>query len=194
MPALIDLPTTAAWAHVDARTGFEVAFFQHLGAGWRLEGATAAVEDGEAWVVRYRIEVDERWVTRRAEVTSQSALGVRHARLEADGAGRWLVGGDRAPALDGCLDVDLEASAMTNLLPERRLALEVGERAGAPAAYVRALDLEVEPLPQEYVRLPDAGRHRRYRYSCPTFALACDLEVDAAGLVVSYPGIARRVR
>ena len=39
------LPTTACWRHRGARTGFEVAYFQAGPDGWRIEGATTAVED-----------------------------------------------------------------------------------------------------------------------------------------------------
>jgi uncharacterized protein len=48
-------------------------------------------------------------------------LGVRSTVLEADGHGQWKVDGEAAPQLDGCLDVDLEASAFTNALPVHRL-------------------------------------------------------------------------
>jgi hypothetical protein len=70
--------------------------------------------------------------------------GCRNERAiagQADGAGRWLAGGVPAPHLDGCLDVDLESSAMTNALPVRRMGLAPGARAAAPAAYVRAVGL-----------------------------------------------------
>jgi uncharacterized protein len=31
-------PATAAWQHGDAPTGFEVAFFHPVDAGWQIEG------------------------------------------------------------------------------------------------------------------------------------------------------------
>jgi uncharacterized protein len=55
--------------------------------------------------------------------------------LEADGAGSWRVGGAPAPHLDGCLDVDLESSSLTNTFSVHRLGLEVGEAADAPAVW-----------------------------------------------------------
>jgi hypothetical protein len=176
----------AAWQHRGARDGFEVVFL-HPG---RAEGDTAAVEDGEAWTVRYDIGLDAGWRTRSAHVTGRAAAGRRELRLEADGAGHWQIDGGPAPHLDGCLDVDLESSAFTNALPVHRLELQVGEQADAPAAYVRALDLAVERLEQSYLRLGD----RRYRYSAPRFDLTCELVYDEAGLVLDYPGLATRVR
>jgi hypothetical protein len=185
-------PATAAWSHRDARSGFEVAYFQQLGSGHQIDGCTTAVEDGQTWFVDYAITLDANWSTREARVTSRSAAGRRSVLLNADGAGRWLADGEAAPHLDGCLDVDLESSAMTNALPVHRLALPVGARAAAPAAYVRAAGPSVERLEQEYLRTTDQGAHQRYDYTAPAFGFACRLVYDAFGLVLSYPGIAAR--
>jgi uncharacterized protein len=185
---------TAAWEHRDARAGFEVAFLEPgPDGGRRVEGATSAVEDGAAFVVRYAIALAPDGTTRGARVAGRSAAGRREVHLEADGAGRWRIDGAPAPALDGCLDVDLESSALTNAFPVRRLDLAVGEAADAPAAYVRALDLAVERLEQRYLRLDDGAQGRpRYRYRAPAFAFEAVLVYGADGLVADYPGIARR--
>lgn len=185
-------PAIAAWQHQGARSGFEVVTFQPLGGGWRIDGTTTAVEDGRPWAVEYRITLDATWTTRAARVTGRSASGARSTMLEADGAGHWRVDGEAAPQLDGCRDVDLESSAMTNALPVRRMGLAVGARADAPAAYVRALDLAVERLEQDYVRTPDEDTHQRYDYTAPAFAFSCRLRYDESGLVLDYPGIAVR--
>lgn len=72
-PPLAPLPAVAAWPHRDARQGFAVARCVADGNGWRLEGSTSAAEDGVAWVVGYRIELD--------------------------GAGGWTVDGRPVPAV-----------------------------------------------------------------------------------------------
>ena len=188
-----ELPPTAAWRHRDARLGFEVLFVRHdRGCLW-LEGYSTAAEEDEAWAVRYDLTVDERWVTRSAHVFARSAQGVHEVRLEADGTGAWQIDGKAAPQLDGCLDVDLEASACTNALPIHRLGLSVGGRADAPAAYVRAPNLRVERLEQTYARLPDDGARARYEYVAPAFDFSAVLTYDRFGFVLDYPGIAVRV-
>ena len=187
-----ELPVTAAWQHRGARVGFEVAYFEPAGRGYEISGCTTAVEDGQTWMVSYAIRLDETWTTRSARITGRSASGIRHARLEADGLGRWRVDGELASHLDGCLDVDLESSAMTNALPVHRMGLPVGARASAPAAYVRALDLSVERLDQDYARAADEGGRQRYDYTAPAFDYACRLAYDESGLVLDYPGIAVR--
>jgi hypothetical protein len=186
------VPATAAWQHRGARTGFEVAYFQPLGEGCRIEGWTTAIEDGLAWAVEYVIDLDGAGATRSARIRGRSAPGFTSAQLEADGAGRWVVDGVPASHLDGCLDVDLESSALTNALPVRRTGLAPGARAAAPAAYVRAVGLGVERLEQTYLRVPDEAAHQRYDYAAPAFDFACRLTYDESGLVLDYPGIAVR--
>ena len=185
----------AAWRHRDAADGFEVLFLEASpDGGRRLTGHVAAVEDGVARAVRYEIEVDAAWRTRRARIRTRTLRATTEITVEADGEGRWRVDGAPAPALDGCLDVDLEASAATNAFPVGRLGLAVGAAADAPAAYVRVLDPVVGRLEQRYERIADDGDRRRYRYTSPAFGFEAVLAYDAAGLVVDYPGIAVRVR
>jgi hypothetical protein len=186
------VPATAAWQHRDARTGFEVVYFHPFVEGCHIEGWTTAVEDGRTWAVEYLIDLDGMGATRSARIRGRSAAGFSSALLEADGAGRWLVDGVPASHLDGCLDVDLESSAMTNALPIRRMGLAPGARAAAPAAYVRAIGLAVERLEQTYLRAPDEAAHQCYDYAAPAFDFACRLVYDDAGLVLHYPGIAVR--
>jgi hypothetical protein len=120
-------------------------------------------------------------------------VGPRETLLESDRAGRWLVNGNPAHHLDGCVDVDLESSAMTNALPVHRLDLTLpGARAAAPAAYVRVRTLSVDRLGQVYTRIADEAAHQRYDYAAPAFDFTSRLVYDESGLVVDYPGIALR--
>jgi hypothetical protein len=185
-------PACAAWRHRDARDGFEVAFVRAGTDGRSFHGWTAAVQDGRALTVGYVI-VASGWTIRSARVVGDSAAGRREVRLDGDGAGRWRVDGVAAPELDGCLDVDLESSALTNAFPVHRLGLAIGEAAEAPAVYVRAPDLTVERLEQRYVRLEDDRNRQRYHYSAPRFDFECRLSYDEGGFVDDYPGIAGRI-
>ncbi len=182
---LDDLPDVAAWRFVDAVDGFEVVYPRP----GRLRGHTSAVEDGQAYAVRYEIVLDDRWRTREARIDSDTVAGPRSTVLRSDGDGRWTVDGVPAPQLDGLVDVDLEASACTNTLPVHRLTLPPGAVVPAPAVYVRALDLTVRRLDQTYRRLSD----RTVDYTSEGGTFRAVLELDTSGLVVDYPGIARRV-
>ena len=187
-----DLPRAAAWRHHDAREGFEVAYFERVGSTWRLRGCTTAVEDAQSWAVEYEIDTDADWITRTARINVLSDAGRRRTTIEADRSGNWAVDGEPAPQLTGCVDVDLESSAMTNTLPIHRLAVEIGHEASVPAAYVRVRDLAVERLDQTYLLVADNGSGQCYDYAAPVFDVRCRLEYDRAGLILEYPGLASR--
>jgi hypothetical protein len=190
---MVDLPATAAWRHLDARVGFEVLFLHREPDGYRFAGHATAVEDGDAWSVRYAISLDPSWTTRRAHIIGESGQGTAEVLLERDATGGWRIDGRPAPQLDGCLDVDLEASAFTNAFPVHRLGLAVGERADAPAAWVRARGLDVERLEQSYTRLEGERGQSRYDYTAPSLDFRAELVFDEFGLVLEYPGLAVRV-
>lgn len=191
--SLSDLPPYAAWRHLSSREGFEVAFFRRETDGYCAIGQANAVEDGRAWGLQYVITFDEAWATRTARVASICVGDDSVLEVATNGHGEWLVDRVHAPQLAGCLDIDLEASVFTNALPAHRLRLGVGERAEAPAAYVRAPTLAVERLEQTYERLPDrAAEAQRYLYTAPSFGFSAELSYDSYGLLLNYPGIGIR--
>ena len=187
-----ELPRSAAWRHGFSRDGFEVVFLTADTNGYRLDGHTVAVESGQPWTVGYSIALSDQWVTLSARIWGWSGRGRRSLQLNSDGLGRWLVDGRALAALDGCIDVDLESSCCTNTIPVHRLALAVGQSADAPAAYVRAVDLTVQRLEQQYARVRDDDAGMRYEYRAPGFEFAASLLYDRAGLVLEYPGIGSR--
>ena len=83
-----------------------------------------------------------------------------------------------------CIDLDLNFSPSTNLLPIRRLNLAVGEEAQVRAAWLRFPSFELEALSQTYRRTAEST----YRYESSTGFVA-DLEVNSVGFVTNYPGI-----
>jgi uncharacterized protein len=186
------LPRVAAFRILGEpeRQGFEVAHFEQRRGGVVIRGTSLGSEDGKLWSLRYVIELDAAWRTRSA--TIESASGER-LKLRSDGNGRFSVDGKRDARLDGCFDLDLEASLVTNTMPAHRLALRVGQASDAPAAYVRSNGLEVERLEQRYARLPDDKGRVIFDYESPRFGYRAALRFARDGLVVDYPHIGTRV-
>jgi hypothetical protein len=189
-----DPPATAAWIHSGSRSGFESVTVRREPGGWLAAASTTAIEDGAAWFVSSEIHLDARWVTRRASVRTRRASDPeRTIVLGSDGVGGWTVDGVRAPHLDGCLDVDLEASALTNAFPVRRLLASGARSATAPAAYVPVHAAAVRRLEQRYDRVgPVEGSAVAFDYAAPEFDFTARITYDDAGFVLDYPGIARR--
>jgi uncharacterized protein len=178
---------SVAWERTDEWLGHSVARVEAITDGWVSHGAEVLVgpEPMSCW---FRIEVDQRWVTRRAEVLAFGGLGERRLLLEADGDRRWSRDGVRAPHLDGCLDVDVAATPLTNTFPIRRLQeLPVGEAVTIPVAWVDVPALTVDRVEQTYRRLgPSAWEYRDPQHG------SFRLTVDEDGLVLDYEGLARR--
>jgi uncharacterized protein len=131
----------------------------------------------------YELEVRKGWITRRLRV---EVAGVGMIELRHDGKGTWA-GVPNCDELDGALDCDLAFSPLTNTMPIRRHGLH--EQPGAvdfDMAWVSLPDLKVHRSKQRYEHLEPG----RVRFSSDDFT--ADLEVDADGLVVYYPGLARR--
>lgn len=109
--------------------------------------------------------------------------------LSSDGQGTWFDGKGRPfEALDDCEDVDIAVTPLTNTLAIRRLNLAVGDSAEVDVAYVAAPELEVSRERQRYTRLGE----RLWRFESDGGAFRREIEVDAQGFVVTYPGLFER--
>ncbi len=173
------------WQRLD-RPGAERATLYHSKRFWFLVGKIDTEFGGVRSNIAYEVVCDDSWSThiemvkmRRGGTRARQSLWVRQD-------GRWFShGGVERADLAGCTDVDLEASPSTNTLPIRRMGLAVGESRDVRAAWVRFPGLTVEPLRQRYTRIGE----RRYRYQSLDSGFTADLDVDDAGLVVTYPGL-----
>jgi len=153
------------------------------------EAVVVGEEEGDRFGARFRITCDAAWRTRRVEV---DMAGADHRLdLHGDGAGHWRDGaGAKLPALDGAIDVDLPLTPFTNTLPIRRLNLGVGQSAELRIVYIVLPAFAVTVSAQRYNCLEPL---RRYRYEALDSDFVREVEVDSDGLVVTYPGLYRRV-
>jgi hypothetical protein len=180
---------TILWRRLD-RIGTESARLELRRLGATLSGTAVFEHEGAPVVLGYRIEVDRRWRTRVATV--QGRVGERRIERAIEAAAApavgWRVDGRRVPAVDGCVDLDLNFSPSTNLLPIRRLSLAIGAEATVRSAWLRFPSFVLEPLEQRYRRTGE----RTWFYRSTT-GFEATLEVDAAGFVTRYPGLAEAV-
>ncbi|MFD0776801.1 putative glycolipid-binding domain-containing protein [Streptomonospora algeriensis] len=180
-----------AWSRVDVSAGLGVGALLAETGGFRLEaGETVAGAQGR-FSTRVTVQADLAWCSRSARVEVLSSGGASAVVLERR-AGGWSVDGLRVPELDGCLDVDVAATPLTNTLPIRRLGLGPGEYRDVFAVWVDVPSLRVRRLGQRYTRLFPARGRERYEYRDSANG-AFVLSVDSDGLVVDYEGLAVRV-
>jgi uncharacterized protein len=172
------------WRRIDTPGHEAVRVLAH-GSSWRLIGSAVFVHEDEPCQLQYRVSCDSNWRTRSAEVEGWVGDRDINVSLAVDDAGIWTLNGEACAAVQGCIDVDLNFSPSTNLLPIRRLQLAIGDAAAVRAAWLRFPSFRLEPLEQVYRR---TGVDR-YRYESGGGEFAADLEVGTDGLVTDYPPI-----
>jgi uncharacterized protein len=105
--------------------------------------------------------------------------------VKTDSNRHWWLNEIEQPNVMSCIDIDLNFSPSTNLLPIRRLNLAIGGAAEVKAAWLRFPSFVLEPLPQRYRRLDETT----YRYESAGGQFVTDLKVNQSGFVINYPGI-----
>ena len=167
------------WQWVD-RPGHEAARVnEHV-----LSGTCAFAHDAKPVGLEYEIACDAEWRTSEARV--RGWVGER--RIEVDirvDDGKWMMNGSEVEGVRGCIDIDLNFSPITNLLPIRRFDLNVGDAQLVTAAWLRFPSFALEPLAQRYTRVDES----HYLYQSIASGFEALLEVDEFGLVVDYPGV-----
>jgi hypothetical protein len=188
MTTLIEFPLLSRirWRRLDV-PGREEACVERTVTGWRLSGELEVDEGGRAARLNYAVACDPEWRTRSAVIEGVADGSPLRFELAADGCGNWIRDGAPLPAVSGALDVDLGFTPSTNMLPIRRLALDVGESAPVRSAWLRSLELRIEPLEQTYTR--EAELTFRYRAMIDGEPFVARLDTDVFGRVVRYEGL-----
>lgn len=175
---------TILWRRLD-RPGHEHAVLSRDSAAWRLAGVAVFQHEKLACRLDYSVLCDAAWRTRSGRVTGWVGQRAVDVEVSADGSGLWHFNGVECPDVAESLDLDLNFSPSTNLLPIRRLDLSVGEQAQFRAAWLRFPGFTLEPLEQVYRRTSELT----YRYESAGGRFTAQLAVNRAGFVTSYPNV-----
>jgi hypothetical protein len=154
---------------------------------WHLEGTAVFSHDLQPCLLSYQIICDVAWHTLSVKVDGWIEKKIVSTQIRTGSGHRWWLNDVEVLEVAGCIDVDLNFSPSTNLIPIRRLNLKVGEKAELTAAWLKFPSLKLEPIPQSYKRLEE----QIYRYESGNGSFVADLRVNPAGFVLDYPDIWR---
>lgn len=163
--------------------------------GLRATGSIVSCrqEDTDTYTASYTLATDETGIVERLTVRVIRAKGEQHVALTRSEEGMWLVDHGQGAArtnFGGALDVDLQFSPLFNALPVRRLNLHRSTaKHDLAMAFVSLPGLEVSRVPQSY-RTVSLDEPAVVGFSSDSYETK--LTVDADGLVLEYPGLARR--
>jgi uncharacterized protein len=172
------------WRRLDC-PGHEAArlFFQD--DCWNLQGTAVFSHQRFPCRLDYHIVCDLRWHTRSASVVGWVGDRLIEIELTVSSDQRWRLNEGDPPEVAGCIDLDLNFSPATNLLPIRRLDLAIGQEGEVRAAWLRFPSFTLEPLSQLYRRIDETT----YRYESHGGDFLTELTVNEAGFVTRYPNL-----
>lgn len=166
--------------------GHEACRLYQIDTEWRLEGtAVFRSEERRPCRLSYLVRCEARWNTLFGAVSGWHGDEAIDLELSVGSSQRWQLNGLDEPAVSGCIDLDLNFSPSTNLLPIRRLGLAIGQQAEVKAAWLRFPSFRLEPLSQIYSRLDETT----YRYSSNGGQFVRAIKVNEVGFVTDYPGV-----
>lgn len=170
------------WRRLD-RPGHEACRLSFHDSRWHLSGTAVFVHEDRPCRLDYLVVCNAEWQTVSGRVSGWVGEETIEIEIAVDSARRWWLNGEESREVEGCTDLDLNFSPSTNLLPIRRLSLEIGQSAEVRAAWLRFPSFRLEPLPQVYRRIAEAT----YRYESAGGQFVRDLPVNGAGFVTEYP-------
>ncbi|MFD1704242.1 putative glycolipid-binding domain-containing protein [Methylopila henanensis] len=180
-------PLTARWRSLEG-DGLDHVVVAPEDGRVVFRGAVIGARGGAPYGVYYRIDCDAGWRVRELALGSVDGRGLH---LVSDGRGHWANGvGEPLPQFDGCLDVDLAGTPLTNTLPIRRRAWTPGETAELRMVYV-PFDSYVPAVDGQIYTCLEPGR--RFHYQAADRSFEAVLSIDSDGLVTDYPGLFTRV-
>jgi hypothetical protein len=184
--AAISRPIAVRWRHGEG-DGLQVFEITPMRGGWRAAGVVAMEDEGAVYGVDIRLDIRADWTVKTAAIAT---TGGANLLLAHDGKGSWSVNGRPAPKLDGCIDLDIWPTPVTNSLPVNRLTWRKGQSRELTMAYVKAPGLQVYPDRQRYSSLGG----QQFRFEAIDGDFAADIDFDGRGLVADYPPLFYRVQ
>lgn len=170
------------WRRLD-RPGHESARLVRQESRWHLAGTAVFAHEKQPCRLDYLVVCAADWRTVSGRVAGWVGDRPVEIELSVKRGGRWRLNGAECAGVAGCIDLDLNFSPSTNLLPIRRLELAVGQEARVRAAWLRFPGFTLEPLEQVYRRV-DAVT---YAYESGGGRFVTELQVNEAGFVTRYP-------
>lgn len=183
------LDRVMVWRRIMDNASIEHATAESTTEGITLSGTVLATESGKPLRVDYTLLADADWRSRSLHVVQDFDGERRSLKLASVASARWLLNGRESPHLDGCVDIDLSVSPITNALPLNRLGIAQSGAGEIRAAWVRFPQLVVEPARQRYERMAPSV----YRYVSVASGFTATIHVDDASFPIEYEGIWKRI-
>ncbi|GAB4368119.1 MAG: putative glycolipid-binding domain-containing protein [Elainellaceae cyanobacterium] len=175
------------WRRLDL-PGHDICRLWTSAKGWQLSGTAIFLFEQMPCLLSYEVSANANWQTHIASISGYIGTSAIALTIAPTAHGYWSINGLEVQAAAGCVDLDLGFTPATNLIAIRRLSLQVGEQASAPAAWLDFPDFKLKQLEQHYRRISE----HEYEYASPNVGYAAILKVDRYGAITHYPDLWER--
>jgi hypothetical protein len=172
------------WRRLDA-PGHDCCLLAPAPGGWSLYGTAVYHQDGVPARLTYHIASSLAWRTQHGRIRGWLGVRLVEFSIARMAGGVWTLNGAVVPGLQSCVDLDLGFTPATNLLQLRRIALQEGQGAEVPVAWLDVMAGTLEVLEQRYERRGEST----YWYEAPGPGYSGMLEVTPDGFIRRYPGL-----
>jgi hypothetical protein len=173
------------WRRLDT-PGHDACRLERSDTAWQLDGAAVfRQDDGRIAQLHYRLRCDTHWHTQWGTVRGWLGSESIDLSVTRTARGAWMLNDRPLPDLAHCLDLDLGFSPASNLIAWRRLALQPGEAADAPAAWLDVNEGSLTALAQRYAQRSAL----KCWYESPRFGYAALFDLTPDGFVAHYPDL-----
>lgn len=188
-------PAYVAWRRLDVPAHCVANLDALPSHGVWIEADELVAAPRKPYAVRLNLDLDPAWRTRSAWVHVIGPRPWTSLIIERVDDARWAVNGRMRSGLDGCAEIDVAASPLTNTMAIRYLGLAPGEERIIRVAWVDVPSLRVTAEEQGYRRIgPVEGSSGLEAYEFwPVGGRTYRLTVDADALVVDYEDLAERM-
>lgn len=137
-------------------------------------------------LTKYEIACRPDWSTKYVKIFQDNH---HQLTLMGDGKGNWQDNHNQAiKELEGCVDIDFQATPSTNILPVRRLHAKAKQRRQIRVVYMTFPELHYYPVEQFYTKL----NNEEWLFEQPEDNFSATIKVDENGFVTDYPGLFKR--
>ena len=174
--------------------GFEHLKLTKLAHRVTASGLIIGLDGQTPYRVRYEIGCDAKWQVRRLDIEQLDVSTEHGLFFVSDGHGSWATAdGEPLPNLDGCLDVDIQATPFTNTIPIERLQLKNGQSAVLKVLYISVPAMEYKVVEQTYTCVTNTLAGGTYRYHSISAGKEVEVTTDRDGLIVNFPDRFRQI-
>ncbi|REC62227.1 hypothetical protein DRF65_10965 [Chryseobacterium pennae] len=149
-----------------------------------VESIIVGNHQGKIYNVSYVLKINAEWCVQEFEITSEID-GVTAVVLGKEQGEEWLINDQLRSEFRGLHYIDISVTPLTNSLPINNLHMAIGEQHVIDVLYIDILANDLKAVKQRYSRISKD----QYLYENCDSDFSSIIQVDAKGIVKSYPGL-----